>query len=131
MGKNENMMEKNKPVIAENITSETTTSTMDMMNSSIRRHQERHEAARKFALGVVSDVGVPSVLSNCHMNNAEVPVVVLKKNTVVGKNNNCDIEVPEASRKSAYGVVPDVGVPGVLLNDKMNNVDVPDMGLNK
>ena len=37
----------------------------------------------------------------------------------------------KAARKFALGVVYDVEVPGVLLNDKMNNVDVPDMGLNK
>ena len=97
-------MEKKKPVTAENITAETTKKTMNTMNSFTRRQQARHEAARKFALGVASDVEVPGVLLNDRMNNVEVPVVVPKKKTVgrkkktVGMNNKtCDVEVPTSN----------------------------------
>ena len=104
----------------------------------MRSQQALHEAAQKFALGVVSDVEVPGVFLNDIMNNVQVPVVVMKNNTVGRKKNNvarkkntCDIQVPDAARKFAFGVVSDVEVPGVLLNDNINNVDVPYLVLNK
>ena len=65
---------------------------MDMMNTFMRRQQARHKAARKFDLGIVSGVEVPSVLLNDNMDNVEVPVVVLKKNTVVRVKKYCGEE---------------------------------------
>ena len=73
---------------------------MDMINSFMRRQQAQQEATRKFDLGEVSDVEVPGVLLNDKMNYVEVPVVVLKKMTVRRKRKACDVEVPEAARKS-------------------------------
>ena len=49
------------------------------------------DSARKLAFGVVSDAEVPGVLSNEKRDNAYVPVVVLKKRTVGGKNNIFDV----------------------------------------
>ena len=95
------------------------------MKDFMRRQQARHKAARKVALGVVSDVEIPSVLLNDNMNNVEVTGVVLNKKTLWRKKKTCDAEVPEAARKFAFGVVSDVEVPGVLLYDKMNICDVP------
>ena len=51
--------------------------------------------------------------------------VGMNQNNVGRKKNTCDVEVPAAARKLAFGVVSDMEVPGVLLNDNMNNVDVP------
>ena len=92
----ETIVEKNNPVTSEKTTAETTTTTMYMMNSLIRSQQARHEANRKFTLGVVSYVDVPGVLLNDQMNIFKVPSVVLKKNTSGGENKTCDVEVPEA-----------------------------------
>ena len=86
----------------------------------------------------MSNVEVRGVLLNYHMNNVELPVEVLKKNTVgrknktvVSKKNTFDVELPEAARKFAFGVVFDVEVPSVLLNDNMNNFDVPGVVIKK
>ena len=130
MGKKEKMVEKNKPFTAAKTTTETTT-TMDMMHSFIRRNLARHEPPRKFALGVVSYVRLPGVLLNDKIDNVEVPVVVLKKNTLSSNKNTCDVDVHEAPRKFDFGVVPDVEVPNVLLNDEMNSVDVTIVVLKK
>ena len=131
VGKKYKMMEKINSVTAAKTTAETTTTTMDMMNSFIRRQQAQHEATRKFALGVVSDVEVPGVLLNDKVNNFEVPGVVLKKNNVGRNKKTCGVKLPEAARKFAFDVVSGVEVPSVFLNDKMNNVDVPVVVLKK
>ena len=91
VGKKEMRMEKKKTFTAANTTAETTT-TMDKMNSFTRRQQAQHEAARKFALGVLSDVEVTGVLLNDKMNNFEVPILVIKRKKTVGSNKKtCDI----------------------------------------
>ena len=97
-----------------------------------------NETTKKFVLGVVSDVEVPGVLLIGKMNNVEVPdagmnkkTVGSKNKTVEGKNKTCGVDVPEAARKFAFGVVSDVEVPGVLLIGKMNNVEIPDVGMKK
>ena len=71
------------------------------------------------------------------MNNVEVPDMGLNKYTVGSKKNDvgrkkrtCDVDVPEAARKLAFGVVSDVKLPGVLLIANMNNFDVPVLVLN-
>ena len=46
-------------------------------------------------------------------------------------NNTCGVDVNEATKKFAFGVVSDVEVPGVFLIGKMNNVEVPDVDMNK
>ena len=79
----------------------------------------------------MSDVEVPGVFLNDIMNNVQGLVVVPNKKTVGRKNNTCDVEVHEADRRFAFGVVSDVEVPGVSLNDKTNNVDVPVVVLKK
>ena len=117
VGHKENTTEKKRLVTASKATAETTITTMDMMNSFMRRQQARHEAARK--------------LLNDKMNNVQGLVVVPNKKTVGRKNNTCDVEVHEADRRFAFGVVSDVEVPGVSLNDKTNNVDVPVVVLKK
>ena len=82
------MMGENNTVTLAKTTAKKTTTTMDMMEIFMRRQQARHKAARKFALGVVSDVGVPSVFLNDNINNVEVPVVMTNKKTVVLNNKN-------------------------------------------
>ena len=73
---------------------------MDMMNSFTRRQKAQHEAAQKFALGTVSDVEVTGVFFNDKINSVDIPVVVLKNNTLWRKKNTCDVEVPKDDRKS-------------------------------
>ena len=77
------------------------------------------------------------MLFNDKMNNVEVPDMGLNKYTVGSKKNDvgrkkrtCDVDVPEAARKLAFGVVSDVKLPGVLLIANMNNFDVPVLVLN-
>ena len=52
------------------------------------------------------------------------------KKTVAGNKKTCGVDVTKANKTFAFGVVSDVEVPGVLLIDKMNNVDVSVLVLN-
>ena len=52
------------------------------------------------------------------------------KKIVAGNKKTCGVDVTEANKTFAFGVVSDVEVPGVLLIDKMNNVDVSVLVLN-
>ena len=54
-----------------------------------------------------------------------------KNKTVVRKKKTCGVDIPEADRKFAFGVVSNVEVPGVLLIGMINNVDVPVLVLKK
>ena len=120
------------------MTSETTKTTIDTMDSFVRRQQARHRAARKFDLCALSDVEIPGILLSDIMNTVELPGVVLNKKTlgrdkktVTRKENTCDVEVPEDARKFAFGVVSNVEVSGVFLNNKTNDVDAPVVVLKK
>ena len=80
------------------------------------------EAARKFAFGVVSDVEVPGVLLIGMINNVDVPVLVLKKNTMESKKKFFDADL--------LGVgIHDVELPAVVLKNKIYDVEVPDLGM--
>ena len=48
----------------------------------------------------MSDVEVTGVFFNDKINSVDIPVVVLKNNTLWRKKNTCDVEVPKDDRKS-------------------------------
>ena len=70
----------------------------------------------------MSDVEVPGVLLIGNMNNVDVPVLVLKKNTMESKKKVFDAELPGVG-------IHDVELPAVGLKNKIYDVEVPDVGM--
>ena len=80
------------------------------------------EAARRLAFGVVSDVKLPGVLLIANMNNVDVSVLVMKKNTMGMKKNICDLELTGLR-------IHDVEVPAVVLKNNIYDVEITAVGM--